>query len=304
MELEGHLHAAREPVNERGDGQRLTRRFVERRTHRGEKVRVRRVDGGLVRELQRANERRLELRQKVQRSAEERDVAADRLAAGKARDGLVDDCLKDGGGKVRLGRPLVDERLDIRLGKHAAARGDGIDLLILLRLAVKARGVGLQKRRHLVDERAGAAGADAVHALLKRRTEVDDLRVLAAELDGHVGLRSLAPQRVRDSHDLLHKWDTERLGEIDGARAGDLRPQGTVPHLLARLAQKRRKRLLRVRAMPPVLAEEQLSLLVQKDELHGGGANVDACAICIHERTSFCRKIVCANATYESVISV
>jgi hypothetical protein len=56
--------------------------------------------------------------------------------------------------------------------------------------------------------------------------------------------------------------------------------------------------------MPPVLAEEQLSLLVQKDELHGGGANVDACAICIHERTSFCRKIVCANATYESIISV
>ena len=198
----------------------------------------------------------------MQRSAEERDVAADRLAAGKARDGLVDDCLKDGCGKVRLGRPLVDERLDIRLGKHAAARGDGIDLLILLRLAVKARSVGLQKRRHLVNERAGAAGADAVHALLKRRTEVDDLRVLAAKLDGHIGLRSLAPQRVRDSHDLLHKWDAERLGEIDGARAGDLRPQGTVPHLLARFAQKRRKRLLRVRAMPPVLAEEQLSLLV------------------------------------------
>ena len=205
MELEGHLHAAREPVNERGDRQRPTRRFVERRTHRGEKVRVRRVDGGLVRELQRANERRLELRQEVQRSAEERDVAADRLAAGKARDGLVDDCLKDGGGKVRLGRPLVDEGLDVRLGKHAAARGDGIDLLILLRLAVKARGVGLQKRRHLVNERAGAACADAVHALLKRRTEVDDLRVLAAKLDGHIGLRSLAPQRVRDSHDLLHE---------------------------------------------------------------------------------------------------
>ena len=43
----------------------------------------------------------LQLRQEVQRSAEERDVAADRLAAGKAGDGLVDDRLKDGYGKVR-----------------------------------------------------------------------------------------------------------------------------------------------------------------------------------------------------------
>lgn len=35
----------------------------------------------------------------------------------------------------------------------------------------------------------GAAGARAVHALLDARVEVDDLGVLAAELDGDVGLR-------------------------------------------------------------------------------------------------------------------
>ena len=101
-------------------------------------MRVRRVDGGLVRELQRANERRLELRQEVQRSAEERDVAADRLAAGKARDGLVDDCLKDGYGKVRLGRPLVDERLDIRFSENAAAGRNRLDRFVIRRIFIES----------------------------------------------------------------------------------------------------------------------------------------------------------------------
>ena len=79
-------------------------------------------------------------------------MAADGLAAGKARNGLVDDRLEDRGGEVGLRRALVDEGLDVRLGEHAAARGDGIYLLVVRGLAVKTRGVGLQKSGHLVDE--------------------------------------------------------------------------------------------------------------------------------------------------------
>ena len=79
-------------------------------------------------------------------------MAADGLAAGKARNGLVDDRLEDRGGKVGLRRTLVDEGLDVRLGEHAAARGDGVDLLIVRGLAVETRGIGLQEGGHLVDK--------------------------------------------------------------------------------------------------------------------------------------------------------
>ena len=64
-------------------------------------------------------------------------MAADGLAAGKARNGLVDDRLEDRGGEVGLRRALVDEGLNVRLGEHAAARGDGVDLLIVRGLAVE-----------------------------------------------------------------------------------------------------------------------------------------------------------------------
>ncbi len=40
-------------------------------------------------------------------------MSADRFSAGKATDGLVYDCLKNGGGKVFFGRTFINERLDI-----------------------------------------------------------------------------------------------------------------------------------------------------------------------------------------------
>ena len=132
-------------------------------------------------------------------------MAADGLAAGKARNGLVDDRLEDRGGKVGLRRTLVDEGLDVRLGEHAAARGDGVDLLIVRGLAVETRGIGLQQGGHLVDKRAGAAGADTVHALFESTFEVDDLGILAAEFDGDIHLRGDALERLRNGDDLLHK---------------------------------------------------------------------------------------------------
>ena len=162
-------------------------------------------------------------------------MAADGLAAGKTRDRLVDDRLKDRGGKVGLRRALVDEGLNVRLCEHAAARGDGVDLLVVRGLAVKTRGVGLQKSGHLVDERAGAAGADAVHALLEPALEVDDLGVLTAKLDGDVHLRRDALKRLRDGDDLLHEGDAERLGKVDRARAGGAQRERAFAEHLVRL---------------------------------------------------------------------
>ena len=67
----------------------------------------------------------------------------------------------------------------------------------------------------MVDKGARAAGARAVHALFDALVEVDDLRVLAAQLDGHVGGGDEGFHRRLGRDDLLHEvtsshWDRSR----------------------------------------------------------------------------------------------
>ena len=86
----------------------------------------------------------------------------------------------------------------------------------------------MQQGRHLVDEGTGAAGAHAVHALLQPAGKVDDLGILAAQLNGHIRLGIAALQRRGDGHHLLHKGNVQCPAQINGAGAGDGRPQGAV----------------------------------------------------------------------------
>ena len=55
----------------------------------------------------------LQLRKEVKRPAKEGNVSADRFTAGKTRNGLVDNCLENGSGKILFCCTVVDERLDI-----------------------------------------------------------------------------------------------------------------------------------------------------------------------------------------------
>ena len=61
-----------------------------------------RNDGMLVIQFQGADKCLLQLRQEMKRAAQKRDMSPDGLSAGQAADGLIDHCLKNGGGKVFL----------------------------------------------------------------------------------------------------------------------------------------------------------------------------------------------------------
>ena len=157
----------------------------------------------------------------LQRAAQEGDVAADGTAARQARDGLGHDGLEDRGGHVLGAGALVEQRLHVGLGKDAAAAGNGIDGGGVGRELVEAARVGVQQGCHLVDKRARAAGAGAVHALLDAVVEVDDLGVLAAQLDGDIGGRDEGLDGTLAGDDLLDKLQIEPLGQQQAARAGD-----------------------------------------------------------------------------------
>ncbi|CED90575.1 Hypothetical protein AAM4_0743 [Actinomyces succiniciruminis] len=162
-----------------------------------------------------------QLGQEVQRAAQEHDVAADGAAAGQAGDGLGDHGLEHGGGQVLAGGALVDQRLQVGLGEHAAARGDRVEGLVFGGEFVQAGGVGVQQLRHLVDEGAGAARAGAVHALLGGGVQVGDLGVLAAELDDDIGLGVLGLDGAGLGDDLLHEGQAHQVGQVQAGAAGD-----------------------------------------------------------------------------------
>ena len=211
-----------------------------------------------------------------QRAAQEGDVAANGTAARQARDGLGHNGLEDGGGHVFGAGALVEERLHIGLGKDAATASDGIDGGGVGRELVEAARVGVQQGCHLVDERARTAGAGAVHALLDAVVKVDDLGVLAAQLDGDIGGRNEGLDGTLAGDDLLDKLQVEPLGQQQAARAGN-----GAGHLGRR--QHGRSTLEQVAGASAdvgvvtlVLGVDNLVVVVEHSELNGGGAHVDA----------------------------
>ena len=134
----------------------------------------------------------------------------------------------------------------------------------------------MQQGCHLVDERARAAGAGAVHALLDAVVEVDDLGVLAAQLDGDIGGRDEGLDGTLAGDDLLDKLQVEPLGQQQAARAGNgaghlgrrQHGRGTLEQVAGASAD--------VSVVTLVLGVDNLVVVVEHSELNGGGAHVDA----------------------------
>lgn len=53
-------------------------------------------------------------------------MTTDRFSTGKTTDGLIHNSLENGCGKVFLSSTVIDQWLDICLGKYTAARSDRV----------------------------------------------------------------------------------------------------------------------------------------------------------------------------------
>ena len=242
----------------------------------GEAIAVLREDGVFGIQMQRLHEPLAQTGQEVERTAQEHDGARQLPALGQAGDGLIDHGLEDGGSHVFLSSALVQNGLDVALGKDAAAGGDGVDLLVLERQLVQLVHRDVEQGGHLVDEGPGAAGAGAVHALFQGVAEEDDLGVLAAQLDDGIGLGDELTHGGGGGVDLLHEVQVRGLGHAQAGRAGDgeldLLPAEHPAQPLQGLAGA----LAGLGIVPLIGAEEQFILFIQHHDLHGGGADVDS----------------------------
>ena len=237
---------------------------------------VLRANSVLIVEIQRFAEAFVQLREVLQRATKQGDVAANGTAAREARNGLRYDGLENGGRDVFFASAFVQKRLHVGFGEHAAAARDGVNGGVAFCELVQAASVGVEQGRHLVDERARAAGAGAVHALFDAVVEVDDLRVFAAEFDDDVGLRNEGLNGGFARDDLLNEVDAEPLREQKAARAGDGDGHGRCRVLLGRLAHHFHDSRANVGVVAAIARVQNLVVVVEHGHLHRGGAYVDA----------------------------
>ena len=136
--------------------------------------------------------------------------------------------------------------------------------------------VCLQKSSHLVDEGTGSSGTDTVHTLLDVSVfEVYDLRVLAAELDSNIGLRSLELQGGRNGDDLLHERNINVLRESKTAGSGDDRVNLNVARDCLGLLQQIGQSFLDLCKMPPIIREQNMLFQIQNNNLDGCRTNIN-----------------------------
>ena len=160
-------------------------------------------------------------------------MSADRLAAGKSADRLIDHCLEDRSSKVFSGRTFVDQRLDIRLCKHAAARSDRIDRLIILRVFIQTTGIRLDQRCHLINKRTRTTGTDTIHTLFNISIfKVNDLRIFTAKLDRYICLRCDMFKRSRNGNHFLYKRNLQMICQCQTAGTCDHRAEHDIPCLI------------------------------------------------------------------------
>ena len=233
-------------------------------------------DDVLVVQVKRDVEATAQFREVLQRAAEKRDVAADRVTTGQARDSLICNGLEDGSSDVGRSGTLVEQRLNVGLSKNAAARCNWVDLLDVFCQLVEAGCVGLEERRHLVDKRTSTTCAGTIHALLNAVVKVDDLCVLAAQLNGYVGLRDQRLNSALRSDNLLDKLQVKPLRQEHSAGTGDCGVHGCLANMLLSFNKQGARGCANVGVVTLVVCVNQRTVLVDDGQLYGCGTNVDA----------------------------
>ena len=151
---------------------------------------------------------------------------------GQSADRLLGDRMQGRQSDILFAHALVQQRLDIRFGIHAAASGNIIDLCSPLRQGFIFLGPDLQKSRNLINEGACTAGTAAVHAHIGDFqparalifTEKNNLGVLSAQLDGSLCSGIILHDSQRVCHDLLDKRNAGSVSQRLGSRAGKSNP--------------------------------------------------------------------------------
>ena len=170
--------------------------------------------------------------------------------------------------------PLVEEGLDVSLGKNAAAAGDGVEPLVAQGQLVHLVHRHVQQGGHLVDKGAGAAGAGAVHPLVHAAVKEDDLGVFAPQLNNSAGVGLQAADHLAGGEDLLDEGHVDGFRQPEPGTAGQSDGKVAVPDQRGRLMKQFQSFLSHLGQVGLVLLVQDL-VAFQQHHLYCGAAHVD-----------------------------
>ena len=204
---------------------------------------------------------------------------------GQSADGLLGNGVEGGEGQIRLGHPLVQQRLDVGLGVDAAPARDVVDAGALCGQLVEVLHRHLEDGGNLVNEGPCAPGTAAVHAHVRHvegpgglvLLKEDHLGVLAAQLNGAAHHLVPALQRRRVGGHLLDKGEAKALRDGLGAGSGETKAEGLAGKGLLQLLHDLNDAADLVGVVAPVVGVEQIARVrVQNRNLGGGGSNINS----------------------------
>ena len=131
------------------------------------------------------------------------------MTAGQTTDGLVYNSLENRSSQVFHLRTFVNQRLDIRLRKNAAAGCDWIYHVHILCGFIQTAGVCIQQNRHLVDKRTCTACTGTVHSLFDGGAIERNLGVFPAQLDSYFRFRNQGFYRLAAGNNFLLKVNAD-----------------------------------------------------------------------------------------------
>ena len=148
-------------------------------------------------------------------------------------------------------------------------------MLIVGGCLIQSFRIRLQQRRHLVNKRACTTGTDAIHSFLQTTPKIDDLRILASQLDCHICLGCNRLQSRGYRYHLLDKPDAQGLSQVNSTGAGSLDTQLTIPQAFLCLLKQLGHHIQSMGMVPAVLSKYKVLPGIQNHKLHRGGAHIN-----------------------------
>ena len=165
-----------------------------------------------------------QFREKIQGPSKESNVPFDGPPTSKTTDGLVDNSLKNRGGKILPAGSLIDQRLNIGFGKDTAAGSNGIHHCMPGCCFVQTLGIRIEQDGHLIDKSACTAGTGSIHLLLYCGSVEGDFSILPSQFDSHIGFGNQGFDRLAAGYDFLFKGQLQNSGQRKSPGSGNHRP--------------------------------------------------------------------------------
>ena len=191
-------------------------------TRSNKKLGIFRNNNLIILQFQSFNKALTQLIQKVKRSAQKGNMAANRLTAGKSRNCLANYSLENRSRNILTAGALINQRLNISFSKYTTAGRNRVNLLHAFCKLVQSHSISFEQSCHLVYKGTSTTGTGTIHALLYTAAEISNLGVFTTKLNYNISLRNQFFYRGSSGNNFLNKRNIQPLRNRKTTRTGYL----------------------------------------------------------------------------------